>query len=776
MRTGLAMPLALAVLGGALAGHLGAGASAQGLGLALLVALGGRRWRAGLLLLVALGVAGQLWLARGGELSPGLSRQELILEGRLAAVTRRDGLQRLVIDVETCRPGSPGLPDCDDLSRARLGAYDAPPMRPGERWRLAARLRPPSGFANPGAFDYRAWLRREGIQATGYVRRAPAPRRLSAAPFSLRRRALAHLDTRALPPTATRWLAALTLGADERLTADDWERLNASGTTHLMVISGLHVGLVAGFTLALARGLARCLTPGGWRMAVWPWWIAGIATLGYALLAGLEPPAFRATIMALVGLWVASGRHAPGPWQAWWLALALVVGLDPLAAWRPGTWLSFGAVALLILIWQGRPRPRGVRGWLWALARSQLLLAPVMAGGVLLAFDRLALAAPLVNLVAVPLVGSLLVPLGLAGWALAWLPGVSDGLWRGFALLTQGLLDGLAAAVAVLPLWEPPAPLAMPLGVALILAGLLWALPGLARSLRLAGSGLLACLLLWPPVEAPPPGALRVRVHDVGQGQLVALRTARHRVLVDTGPRFASGFMPLATLWPDGQRFDDVIVSHGDLDHAGGLAALAASHRVGRYLAPPGAELPVAAEPCVTGRRWRRDGVRFRVLWPPEGTAGLSDNDRSCVLLVSAGEHRLLITGDAGRRVERTLLASLDGPVSVLIAGHHGSRSSSDPAFLAAVRPRQVVVSAARDNRYGHPAPAVVRRFRALGSCLWSTARDGAVTLWLGRGQGLRASAERRGAGGRGGVEGGCLAVESPPVDAGLSPVKARGR
>ncbi len=128
-----------------------------------------------------------------------------------------------------------------------------------------------------------------------------------------------------------------------------------------MVISGLHVSLVAGFVLLLGRGAARLMTPGRWRLAVWPWWLAAFGASGYALLAGLEPPALRALTMTLVGLWVASGRHAPGPWQGWWLALALVLLLDPLSAWRPGLWLSFGAVAMLILMWQGRPRPRGPR-------------------------------------------------------------------------------------------------------------------------------------------------------------------------------------------------------------------------------------------------------------------------------------------------------------------------------------------------------------------------------------------------------------------------------
>ncbi|MDR9439445.1 MAG: DNA internalization-related competence protein ComEC/Rec2 [Halomonas sp.] len=765
MQLGLAIPLAFAVLAGVLGGHLALPGAIEVLAVGLLVVLAGRRPLFAIGLVVAALVAVQLLMVRGGELAPGLTRQDLRLEGRLVSVARDARLARLTLEVTECRPlAEEALPDCRDLDRVRLSLFGPPAMVPGEHWRLAVRLRPPSGFANPGTFDYRGWLWREGIQASGYVRREPPPRRLAVAPFSLRRRALIHLDGQALAARHRRWLAALTLGASERLESRDWDLLNATGTTHLMVISGLHVGLVAAFALWLARGLARLATPGTWRLAVWPWWLAAAAAVGYAGLAGLEPPALRAMIMTLVGLWVASGRHAPGPWQAWWLALALVLLTDPLSAWRPGLWLSFAAVALLILIWQGRARPQGVIGWFRALIRSQLLLAPLMAAAVLLAFDRLAPAAPLVNLVAVPLVSSLLVPLGLLGWLTAWLPPLSALCWTLFGLLADALVSLLDLAASWLPLWLPASARVGPLGLALGFAALLWALPGLVPRLRLVGTVLLlgVPLGLSSSSSAPAEGLLRVRVHDVGQGQLVELRTAGYRALYDTGPRFGSGFMPLGSLWPPGQRFDDVIVSHADQDHAGGLPALREQHRVTRFLAPPSEAIEVPAEPCTAGREWRRDGVRFRLLWPPAESGELSSNDRSCVLLASVGDHHLLITGDVGRDVERRLLAGLPPTVTLLVAGHHGSATSSGIQMVRRLATRHVVFSAARDNPFGHPASAVVRRFRDVGSCLWSTARDGAVTLWLGGDARRVVRTERPAAWRHGGVGGGCLALESP--------------
>ncbi|WP_262489049.1 DNA internalization-related competence protein ComEC/Rec2 [Halomonas sp. ANAO-440] len=758
----MALPAALAAMAGVGLGWWVPQGLVELWCLALLLLLARGNWRGvGLVLLVAL-TAGQVLLAKGGDLPLGLLRVDLALEGRLESVEEEDHLTRLLVRVEECRPlADEGLP-CDRLRRVRLSHYQAPEMSPGERWALTVRLRPPGGFANPGAFDYGAWLWREGIQATGYVRSEPPPERIQPADVSPRRLALAHLEARQLPPLTTRWLAALTLGAGERLTREEWDLLNASGTTHLMVISGLHVGLVATFTLLMARGLARLVAPRRWRLAVWPWWLAGVVAIGYAWLAGLQPPAMRAMIMTLIGLWVASGRHAPGPWQAWWLALGLIVVLDPLSVWRPGLWLSFIAVALLIVIWQGRPRPAGARGWAWALLRTQLLLAPLMAAAVLLAFARLAPAAPVVNLVAVPVVSSLLVPLGLLGWLLTPVPVLSTLCWWLFERITLALIALLELAVAWLPLWWPSTEMILPLALMLGLIALLWALPGLAATLRVGGSLLLVPAMLGLAEPTQEPGSLRVRIQDVGQGQLVELRSANYRMLYDAGPRFASGFAPLAALWPPGQRFDRVMVSHDDIDHAGGVPLLAEEHLVGEFLAPPGETIDVPFTPCLRGQHWQRDGVTYRVLWPPEDTAALSSNDRSCVLEVTVGADRLLLTGDVGREVERAFLLDVERPVTALLAGHHGSRTSSGPQLVQSLAPRHVIYSAGRHNAFGHPHDEVVRRFRRAGSCQWSTALDGAVTLWLGRERESFIQATRVMPWRRSGVEGECHAVESP--------------
>lgn len=747
MRLGVAMPAAIAALmGGLLAWYShSSGLTSNAYGGVMVAALLLLAWRPRLSIWFLIG----LWMFAGvqrewsSRLPAGLSGEDSLVEATILTAQPVGDATRLLLAVNNCHrysTNSPSnnastsspRPSCSALGKVRVTAYSDDVFKPGEQWQLTLRLRPPSGFANPDTFDYEQWLWREGIHATGYLRQDPAPTRLSSAGPSLRQLGLDFLARQALEERTKRWLAALTLGDSEQLTQDDWSLLNATGTTHLVVISGLHVGLVASFVLLLAKLGARLTTPTHWRMRTWPWWSAAVACVGYAALAGMAPPAMRAMVMTLIGLWVLSGRHAPGPWQAWWLALALVLIVDPLALWRPGMWLSFVAVAWLIIIWQGRKRPAGIKGWCWALVRSQLLLAPLMAAAVLVAFGRVAPAAPLINLVAVPWVSSVMVPTALLGWLLSPIPLVGETLWWLFeqALSVFQLL--LTLAVQHWPLWEPDRPLTYPLACALLLLSLCWGLPGVLPGLRFAATVLVVALPWWSLSSSTSQYGLNVSVYDVGQGQLIELRSANYRLLYDTGPQFRGGFMPLETLWSPGQQFDQVIVSHADNDHAGGISALKTDHRVDQWIAPAGETLPIASVACQRGQAWQRDGINYRFLWPPAGDDNtLSANDRSCVLEVSVGDQRLLITGDVGTQIERRFVRDVDSPVSVLVAGHHGSGTSSGIQFVRRSAPEQVIFSAGRDNAFEHPVDSVVRRFRHQGSCLWSTAHDGALRFWL---------------------------------------------
>jgi len=756
MRIGWAFPAALAIFGGMLsvASGLGRHYPELVLGFYLVVGLLLAVWRfsaLGLWLLWGI-LAALLSIEQGRPLPAGLSGVDLRVEARVLSVKADNGVTRLNLKLLDC-VSPPDRPLCQSLGQVRVSAYQVTTFQPGEHWEMTLRLRPPRGFANPHAFDYQAWLWRERLHATGYIRQSPSPIKLAEPGFSLRQLGLDHLAEQSLSAMSRRWLAALTLGDSNQLTREDWRLLNHAGVTHLVVISGLHVGLIATFGLLLARMAARLISPGNWRLRAWPWWFAAFSTIAYATLAGLAPPALRAMIMALIGLWVASGRHAPGPWQAWWLAIALVMLVDPLAAWRPGFWLSFMAVAWLIVIWNGRRRPRGWKGWLWALVRTQWLLAPLMAGAVLLAFGRVAPLAPVINLVAVPWVSLVMVPSALLGWLFVPLAPLSAASWWVFEQALGVFHTLLTLHAANLPLWEPAFTHYQMLGLGFIWLALCWGLPSVPQILRYFSLSVVLLMAVIPNSPAWPEGALRVRIMDVGQGQLVELRSRDQRMLYDTGSRFRSGFMPLETLWRPGQHFQQVVVSHGDNDHAGGVQALLDEHHVETWWLPHGEVIDVSSMPetqaCHSGQRWNQAGIDYAFLWPPAGGNTLSANDRSCVLQVRVGEHTLLITGDTGVDAERRLISTLATPVTVLVAGHHGSNTSSGVQFVRSTRPEHVVFSAGRDNAFGHPADDVVRRFRRAGSCLWNTAHDGAITLWLIPGESLHIEPLRTLSGGR---------------------------
>lgn len=660
------------------------------------------------------------------RLAPQLDNRTLWLEGRVSGLpARRDGVLRFQLEAAEAR--NLQLPQ-----RLRLSWYAGPPVQAGERWRLAVQLRRPLGTANPHVFDYEAWLLAQRIGALGSVKagqRLQAASGVTAWRDQLRQRLL---QTPAFAREGA--LAALVLGDGSGLSRADWQVLQATGTVHLMVISGQHIALLAGLVYAAVAGLARL---GLWPRAL-PWlpWACGLgfaAALAYGVLAGFEVPVQRACVMvALVLLWRLRFRHL-GVWLALLMALNAVLLVEPLASLQAGFWLSFAAVAVLLLVFAGRLGP-----WPWwrSWGRAQWSMAVGLLPAMLALGLPVSLSGPLVNLLAVPLLGVVVVPLALLGTLLLPVPWLGETcLWLAGGLL-HGLFWGLTQVAAVLPAWLPVAPplWAWCLGVLGVVLVLLPAgVPG-------RGLGVLLVLpLLWVPVNRPAPGEVQVWQWDVGQGLSVLLRTREHALLYDAGPRhgdFDLGErLVLPALRAQGiSRLDVLLLSHADLDHAGGAEALQRGLPIGRVLSGEAAALPavLAAQPCIDGASWQWDGVRFstwRWQQAPEG------NPASCVLQVEAASgERLLLTGDIDQAAERALLASgRDLRADWLQVPHHGSGSSSSLAFLQAVAPRAALLSRARYNVYGHPHPQVLARYRALGVEVYDSVADGSVQLLLGR-------------------------------------------
>ncbi|WP_297649385.1 DNA internalization-related competence protein ComEC/Rec2 [Hydrogenophaga sp.] len=714
-------------------------------------------------------------------LDPTLQGIDVEITGRIASLPQR-GAQgerfEFVVESATHASEAVSLPPRLQLgwyggvgALPEVGAWQlsagSPGLRAGERWRFTVRLRSPHGNANPHGFDRERWLWERGIQATGYVRsgpRDPAPRRLGATlrhPLdTLRQTVSERIEARvADDPRSAGVLAALVVGEQSAIDRADWDLFRTTGVAHLMSISGLHVTLFAWLATALVGVLWRRLAH-RWPQALlavptpWAAGMGGVAlATAYALFSGWGVPAQRTVLMLAVVVGLRLGvRHWPWP-MVWLLAMAVVLLLDPWALMQAGFWLSFVAVGILFATDPGRRRraPHGEEGdpqaWLWrgvramqGLVREQGVVTVALAPLTLLLFGQFSVVGLLANLVAIPWVTLLVTPLALLGVLVPPLWEVAGWAVQGLSLCLQWLAQWSWAA-----LFRPVAP--WPLALAAVAGGVLLVLR-LPWAVRLAGP-----LLVWPALLYMPPrpaiGEFDLLALDVGQGSAVLLRTARHSLLYDTGPRYgpqpdaadAGDRVVLPVLRALGERLGAVVVSHRDSDHAGGAASVQAAQPQARWLSSFDTD---PARRCVAGQRWQWDGVDFEVLHPQpgdyadDGTARLASNAMSCVLRVSSGAHSAWLGGDIdATREVRLALARPDERATVLLAPHHGSRTSSSPVLLNTLQPRWVLVQSGYRNRFGHPAPAVLERYAQrgirwvnspeCGAATWNSARPDAV-------------------------------------------------
>lgn len=690
-------------------------------GLALLFS---RFYPLGFFLLGLAWACGSAQSALDDRLDPQLDGRTLWLEGRVVGLPEvSDGVVRF--QFEEARSRRAELP-----KKMRLAWHGGPPVQGGERWRVVVNLKRPHGLVNPQSFDHEAWLLAQRIGATGTIK---SGERLSPATGLGSWRDSLRQHLLAVPAFQREGaIAALVLGDGSGLSAGDWRLLQHTGTVHLMVISGQHIALLAGFLYAMVALLARV---GAWPRR-WPWLPCACAlalsgALVYGMLAGFQVPVRRACVMvALVLLWRMRFRHL-GAWWPLLLALIVVLLLEPLASLQAGFWLSFSAVAILVVVFGGR---LGAWGWWRGLTRAQWTMAIGLLPMMLILGLPVSSSGPLANLVAVPWVGLVVVPLALLGTLLLPVPVVGEGLlWLAGGALHL-LFELLGVVAGWLPAWLPSN---LPLWAWLLAAAgaLLFLLPA-GVPLRLPGLALLLPALLLPTQQLDD-GRADVWVLDVGQGLAVLVRTRDHSLLYDAGPRFGDFDTGERIVLPSLRAMnlkglDLMLLSHADNDHVGGAAAIKAGMPVARVMSgePQRLAKALGAEACESGRSWQWNDVTFR-LWQWQRAS--SGNQRSCVLQVEAGDERLLLTGDIDILAERALMQA-DFPLASqwLLAPHHGSRTSSSRAFIDAVAPQHALITRGRHNAFGHPHPQVLERYRAAGVEVHDTALDGALHLRLG--------------------------------------------
>ena len=629
---------------------------------------------------------------------------------------------------------APGVP-----SRVRLSWYDTDARpQPGETWRLTVRLKRRSGFANPGGFDYEAQLLRQQIGATGYVRENASNTRLAAASGAPLLRVRAWLAQRIASATgedpALGILQGLAVGETGAMSAQQWRVLAATGTTHLMAISGLHISMVAALAAWLGGSLARWPSSQRLRLtAIHGQVIFGLlGAVGYSMLAGLSVPTQRTLAMLCIAFLVRAGHRVFSVGNALGLALLAVLLIDPFAPLAPGAWLSFGAVAAILMAASGM---RGHDGIIRSFTRTQLAVTIGLLPILLAVFGSVSLISPIANALAVPLFTLVLVPLVLAGTSLAaaWVPAGAPVLKTAAGLLhlSWPAFEWLAGVPAAL--WHFP-DLPWPFYAALSASAAMLILPGVI-AMRLAAASVCLPILLWRP-STPGEGEFRLAQLDVGQGLAGVVHTRTHTLVYDAGPAFRSGrdtgeLVVIPYLFSQGVRKIDVLmISHGDMDHRGGMNSILRSMPVARLLGGPSVAADDAGmlQRCGRGQSWTWDGVRFEVLHP---TAAFyeRDNDSSCVLRIIGSGGSALLTGDIQSDGEAALAATGLRHTDIVVAPHHGSRTSSSEPFVAATAPSIVVFSAGYRNRWGFPRQEVIDRWAAHGAAAFSTADGGAITI-----------------------------------------------
>ncbi len=702
--------------------------------------------------------AGLLWICwQAGQVADAqlpfhLEGEELLVRGVIQGLPETLGGQRLrfgfLIDQVSEKGHWQTLP-----LLARITWYrNKLAVAPGERWQLKVRLKRPRGFSNPGGFDYQRWLLAQGIQATGYVRKGKANQRLyqtgSQAVQGLRQQLSAHLQQLEVPETMRALLRALGVGDRSAMSTTQWRVLQKTGTSHLLAISGLHVGMVAALVFFVARqGWSLFGDPQRWPAPRVAAPCSMIAALAYALLAGFQVPAQRALVMVSLWMLAVMWTGRPDPWRVWGLALLAVLLLDPFSVAAPGFWLSFAAVALIALLTAGR---HGRTGRLRRLLSVQFGLLLGLAPLQWLLFQQLSISAPFANLIAIPWIGLLVVPVMLAGiLLLPFAPTVGDWL-LGLSAHSLSILWWVLEQLAGLPvnLWQSPAVsagwmLLFALGIVIVL---------LPAAFRLAPVGVMLLLpVFWLQAERPARGDVWFTLLDVGQGLAAVAETSNHVLVYDSGPAFRSGFNTgAAVLVPylvnQGYRhIDRLVISHADNDHIGGAHSLFDRMDVfSIYSGEPGEIDWARSKQCMAGQRWVWDQVQFEYLAPFARGEG---NNSSCVLRIeTAAGQVLLLTGDIERSVEQQLLEQYARRLAadVLVAPHHGSRTSSTDGFVNAVHAEYVLFPIGYRNRFGFPKPDVLARYRGTGARILDTATSGAVSIRLEAGQGIAAVGYRQ--------------------------------
>lgn len=631
-------------------------------------------------------------------------------------------------------------------------------VQAGQVHQFKVRIKPLQGKANPNSFDRQKWRYSQHIAYVANIRQHLA---IQSDAISLRAKLYLKVLklTHGLPQQGA--LIALIFADKSLISEKHKQTIKALGIAHLFAISGLHIGLLFVFSLLFSHLFFKKILPSqllGWFSFRLIHLVSFSVCLAYAYISGFSLPTQRALLMLVFTIFMLSSKRKINSFDLLVLCFWVILLIDPIATLSSSLWLSFTAMsAILIFIWMIQRKPqveetnlvyrkvwwrvnlgRFLTFFKWLLL-MQLALTLFMLPIQLLSFSAISIFALLINLVAIPLFSWLIIPLTLSGTFLAVVnESLASLLFRLSNYLLDSFLlhaDSLSFAYIYLP--EIDIKLTLTAFLLALLAVLLFLYKRyvFSKSKKLS---VLYCLLITFVIfrlielEIQTKNSWQVEVFDVGQGLAVLITVNDHYLLYDTGPSYAGNYSVatysiLPYLKARGvEAIDYLIISHSDNDHSGGRYVIEKNIKINKAYAGEAHLVnyssvvqPLIYKQCLTGQSFHLDKLNIDVISP--GKVTKNNNDNSCVVKVSDASNSVLLSGDISRSVELQLVTNQNlGKTAttlqadILIAPHHGSKTSSSSAFINMVNPSWVVFAAGYKNRWRFPVTSVVERYTNL--------------------------------------------------------------
>ena len=619
-------------------------------------------------------------------------------------------------------------------------------LQAGQLQRFKVRFKPVFGRANPAGFERQKWSYSKHIAYKANIKKHLAV--INSKPTI---RASFYEEVRLITDQLTYQgiLLALSFADKSLISFEEKLRIRNLGISHLFAISGLHIGLLFSFIYLFTQFFYKRLLPPllmGWFSLRLINISALTGALGYAYLAGFALPTQRAFLMLLVATVIFSLKRKCFKTDVLLLVLFVVLVWDPLAVLSVSLWLSFSAVAIILILLsifpidvknttgnERLPFKIKIIKYVKLLFILQLGLTFLMLPIQLVSFSGLSLVSILVNLIAVPLFSLVIIPLVL-------LASLLTPFYAPTALFVFQFCDQLIGLFFYITTLASDSyqfysfveqKLMIIIFALLLLVLIIHFQSNKLRKISYLFTLLVLCTLSLKLFEKNEHWF--IDVIDVGQGLAVLVRSNNETLLYDTGARYPSGFnMVEGEIYPyllalGIKKLDHLVISHSDNDHAGGADIITSKLTILNRWAGEPLVSKHKFKQCISGQKWHLGKLAIEVLSPQYVTS--NNNNNSCVLRISDGSTSLLLTGDISKKQEILLVKQMGNKLQsdILLAPHHGSRYSSSELFIKTVSPKWGVFSAGFMNRWGFPSEEVLRRYEKQSVTVFNSGLSGLI-------------------------------------------------